>query len=602
MLTNERTNSSPIKKNSTFMETVQGKLKNIKDFSNWSAKEQMVAAGAVGAMVGALLPFVAVALPAAAIGAVGALTLFFAYKAVECTFKGLKWSAEKTVDGAKYTAGKVKDASTYAAGKARDGAVHARNSVKEGYEHSVDPLKRGAHLINKRVKEKASNVLTATANKLYRAAGNENYSDRIDNELVSGSPQKEKIQGIKEDFRAIFASGEDNSTLIKSILSGISSKIEEKIAGETYLDLRDGLPNKKVDRWKEQKKFVDNLDASSLHDLVTKRMLDKSKYFRDSVFSGHHDEIKEVIRECKFDQSVRRNNAKDAEERKASKSSSFSSVFSLGRKDSTQSTSSLSKSSSLDSVRTESTASSKAELLNPMERKEVEAPSSLKEKISSWFGGKKAPEETTNVKHQDLSALDTLSRQVGESTFYVAPPKPPKSNSLNSIGTVSTDAVPGLGSDNFATVNPSRLRRSNSSSSLSDGSPQLTPVASPELPRSASLTNLSGQNSFDSAIGSFGSSTPKRQPVIERFKASWKQEEEQKPLTFALKVSRSLPTDSGFNSPTSSPTHTMFTNGDGKVKTQADLKKTGCLDKLVEQPSTKLDENNVHHPASEKKR
>ncbi|WP_338406293.1 actin-bundling T4SS effector WalE1 family protein [Wolbachia endosymbiont (group A) of Longitarsus flavicornis] len=475
MLANEQTNSSPIKKNSTFMETVQGKLKNIKDFSNWSAKEQMVAAGAVGAMVSALLPFVAVALPAAAIGAVGALTLFFAYKAVECTFKGLKWSAEKTVDGAKYTAGKVKDASTYAAGKARDGAVHARNSVKEGYEHSVDSLKRGAHLINKRAKEKASNVLTATANKLYRAAGNENYSDRIDNELVSGSPQKEKIQGVKEDFRAIFASGEDNSTLIKSILSGISSKIEEKIAGETYLDFRDGLPNKEVDRWKEQKKFVDNLDASSLHDLVTKRMLDKSKYFRDSVFSGHHDEIKEVIRECKFDQSVRRNNAKDAEERKASKSFSLSSFSSLGRKDSEQSNS-LSKNNLLNSVRTESTASSEAELLNPTKHKEVKTPSSFREKMPSRLGGKKAPEETTNVKSPDSSESDTPSRRVGESTFYVAPPKPP-----HSIGTESTDVVPGLGSDNFATVNPSLLRRSNSSSRLSDGSPQLTPVASPEL-------------------------------------------------------------------------------------------------------------------------
>jgi hypothetical protein len=53
--------------NSAFMETVQDKLKDIKNFSNWSAKEQMIAVGAVGVMVGALLPFVAVASPVALI-------------------------------------------------------------------------------------------------------------------------------------------------------------------------------------------------------------------------------------------------------------------------------------------------------------------------------------------------------------------------------------------------------------------------------------------------------------------------------------------------------------------------------------------------------
>jgi hypothetical protein len=57
-----------------------------------------------------LCGFVAVALPVAATGPIVALTPFFAVKAVEYTFKGLKWSAEKTVDGPKYTAGKVKDA------------------------------------------------------------------------------------------------------------------------------------------------------------------------------------------------------------------------------------------------------------------------------------------------------------------------------------------------------------------------------------------------------------------------------------------------------------------------------------------------------------
>ncbi|MCM1001411.1 MAG: hypothetical protein KTV72_03725, partial [Wolbachia endosymbiont of Melophagus ovinus] len=115
------------------METLQDKLKDIKNFSNWSAKEQMVAVTAVGVIFGALLPVVAVALPVAATGAAVALTLFFAVKAVEYGYKGLKWSAEKTWEGAKYTAGKIKA-----------GAVYAKDSVKKGYENSVDSLKRGS--------------------------------------------------------------------------------------------------------------------------------------------------------------------------------------------------------------------------------------------------------------------------------------------------------------------------------------------------------------------------------------------------------------------------------------------------------------------------
>ncbi|MGL9718599.1 MAG: actin-bundling T4SS effector WalE1 family protein [Wolbachia sp.] len=118
---NSETNSNR-RQSSTFMETLQDKLKDIKNFSNWSAKEQMVAVTAVGVIFGALLPVVAVALPVAATDAAVALTLFFAVKAVEYGYKGLKWSAEKTWEGAKYTARKI----------------------KAGYEHSVDSLKRGS--------------------------------------------------------------------------------------------------------------------------------------------------------------------------------------------------------------------------------------------------------------------------------------------------------------------------------------------------------------------------------------------------------------------------------------------------------------------------
>ncbi|MDR2609049.1 MAG: hypothetical protein LBC06_00455 [Rickettsiales bacterium] len=235
-----------------------------------------------GSIVGGILATVALA----ALGVT-------AYKYRAEIKAGFKYAAEKTVEGAEYTARKIKA-----------GAVRAKNSVKEGYENSVDSLKRGAHLVNKRTREKASNVLTAAADKLYRAAGNENYSDKIDNELIPDSPQKNKIQEIKENLKAILVDGEDNTKLFESIRLGISSKIGEKIAGETYLDFRDYLPNEQVDRWKKQKSFVDNLDANDLRNLVEKRLSDKSKYFRDSIFSEHYDEIKEIIREHKIEHKL----------------------------------------------------------------------------------------------------------------------------------------------------------------------------------------------------------------------------------------------------------------------------------------------------------
>ncbi|MDE5062641.1 hypothetical protein OZD70_05275 [Wolbachia endosymbiont of Drosophila tsacasi] len=119
----------------------------------------------VGSIIGGIL----------ATAALAALSVT-AYKYRAEMGRGFKSAVEKTVDGAKHIGGKIKD-----------GAVYAKDSVKEGYEHSVDSLKRGTHLVNKRAKEKVSNVLTATADKLYRAAGNENYSDRIDNKLIPDS-------------------------------------------------------------------------------------------------------------------------------------------------------------------------------------------------------------------------------------------------------------------------------------------------------------------------------------------------------------------------------------------------------------------------------
>ncbi|WP_264736195.1 actin-bundling T4SS effector WalE1 family protein [Wolbachia endosymbiont (group A) of Rhinocyllus conicus] len=279
MLASKQTNSSPVKKNSPFMETVQDKLKDIKNFSNWSAKEQMIAVGAVGVMVGALLPFVAVALPVAATGAIVALTLFFAYKAVEYTFKGLKWSAEKTVDGAKYTAEKVKDASTYAAGKIRDGAVRAKDKIKSSTSHVVHNVSQS----------------------LDRLSSQTNYSDAMLNSQLLSGDAKDKIVSIKEQLMGIFNNKEiaNKDKLLEKILKDIVLQIESK------KDHAQGTDSEKyAPEWDKQINFIKGLNAEKLHDLLTKQSLPKDTYFLSTIFFEHHDEIKRIVKERKTEHKL----------------------------------------------------------------------------------------------------------------------------------------------------------------------------------------------------------------------------------------------------------------------------------------------------------
>lgn len=108
----------------------------------------------------------------------------------------------------------------------------------------------------------------AAANKLYNGAGSENYSDRINDELVPDSSQKKKIQEIKGDLKAIFADKGNNSGLVKNILSGISSKIDLKMAEEAKSGRKEHTP-----KWQVQKEFIHNLNEKSLYSLITKRSL-----------------------------------------------------------------------------------------------------------------------------------------------------------------------------------------------------------------------------------------------------------------------------------------------------------------------------------------
>lgn len=441
-------------------ERITDLLKGDTEFSKMKQGDKALVVGTASGLFTAVLPLLAVGATLAIPGAIVGLTLFFAakvaVKAVLSGYKGLKWSAEKTVEGAKHIGGKIKD----------------------GYEYSADSLKRGASFVSE-----------GAANKLHKAAGKEDYLDKIKRFTPK---QIGKSDEIRKDLKEIFADKGNNSELIKDILSGISSRIDSKIKEKA----ESGQIDQTFERLLEQEKFISGLSKESLHSLLTQRSLPKDTYFIDSIFSEHHDEIKEVIRECK-EEHTRFNTLERLN--KSAKRHKASSMNSLEN--------SLSGSSSTSSI---STVSSEAELLNPSEHKEVKAPTSFWSKLSSSLKGGKKPEEATYIRYQDSELDQIQSAEIGNSRFYVAPEKPPRSNSMGSLSTDST-----------ATTSSFASYRRNS--------------------------------------------------------------------------------DSGFNSPSSSPQHGMFTEKNGKLKTQADLRKTGSLDKLVGPSSTVTAEVDVEHQAPKMK-
>nr|WP_281356002.1 hypothetical protein [Wolbachia endosymbiont of Atemnus politus] len=379
-------------------ERITDLLKGDTEFSKMKQGDKILVVSAASGLFTAVLPLLAVGATLAIPGAIVGLALYFAVKvavkAVQSGYKGLKWSAEKTVDGAKYTAGKV-----------RDGAVHVKDKVKEGYEHSVDSLKKGASFVGEGV-----------ANKFHKASGETDYLDKVKRftpDVIKKSDE------IRNDMKAIFADKGNNSGLVKNILSGISSEIDLKMAEKAKSGWEEY-----TSEWQVQKEFINNLNEKSLHSLLTQRSLPKGSYFIDSVFSEHHDEIKEVIAKCKEDHILKgslkmRSNMFEEGSAKPSRSLSFSL---LGRKGSEQSNS-LSRSNSLNSVKTDSTVSSEAELLNPAEHKEVKAPSSLLDRVSSLSKGGKKSGKTTGMEDGDLDFV--------ENPIYLS--KQPRSNSLNSL-------------------------------------------------------------------------------------------------------------------------------------------------------------------------
>ncbi|APR98044.1 actin-bundling T4SS effector WalE1 family protein [Wolbachia endosymbiont of Folsomia candida] len=345
--------------------------KSVEDFADWPTQKQALAISSVGAIVFAALPILAIALPLAATGAVVSLALFFAVKAVSYAFQGLKWSGEKVVKGLGYV------------------AKQAGEGAKKGYEDSRDSLKRGYGHSKEKIKERASSMLNATADKLYRLAGETNYL----NEIKKFTPEElKKVNEIRENMKTIFADTENSSKLVKNILSEISAKIDLKIAEEKSAGQTEHVTDLK---W--QKKFVNNLTLRTLEKLLTERSLPKESYLIDSIFSEHYGEIKDIIREERFHASVRRNNTAEG---KAKKPSSL--TLPESKSSSVRSTSSLPNSGSLNSLNSVSTDGSTAELLSPTEHKKAKW---------SFFSfpriGKSAKENTTEVGYQAFSEVKT---------------------------------------------------------------------------------------------------------------------------------------------------------------------------------------------------
>ncbi|WP_264702889.1 actin-bundling T4SS effector WalE1 family protein [Wolbachia endosymbiont (group A) of Volucella inflata] len=452
------------KQQSIFAETFSKLFKENKEsnmfdrFSSLSSKEKILAVSAVGVMVGALLPFVAVALPVAATGAIVALTLFFAYKAVEYTFKGLKWSAEKTVEGAKYTAEKVKDASVYTAEKAREGYY----SVKGAISSVGRATREGAGATLGKMGRSLSNLSESMSSldAIPYSIGNEGQTVVLKTEEKTRNFNSVKEMFIKEVL-------EDKAVNSSALTKEIFSKLGEKILEKAYsVDGQSGFQKDQlINQLKQQADFVNKLDAKKLQNLLSK---DNNSLYE--IFSEHHDEIKRIVKECKIEHKL--SNSIENLNKVAGK-------YSI-REGATQSIeNSLSKSSSLDSVRTDST----------------EPP--IKVGNSTFYVDTPTPIENTN-KTATIGGRPGVARRgsTGNLTRVGTPEVSTRSASLTNLNELNASSQNSL-SEEFGS-NP--IRADN----------EVWYDAVTTLPDKGTLTH---SNSTDSGMGS-GSSTPTRKQVL----------------------------------------------------------------------------------------
>ncbi|WP_374698729.1 hypothetical protein [Wolbachia endosymbiont (group B) of Limnophora tigrina] len=373
---------------------------SIKDFSMWPAEKQILAVSAAGGLLATALPLLLAAVPLAATGAMIGLALFFSVKAVQFGYKGLEWSAEKTVDGAKYTAGKVKNASVYTAEKAREGY----HSVKGAISSVGRATREGTGATLGKMGRSLSNLSESMSSldSIPYSAGNKSETVVLRTEEETSNFNSVKEMFVKEVF-------EDKAVNSSALTKEIFSKLGEKILEKAYSV--DGQQSAKKDqlinRLKQQIDFVNKLSDKKLQNLLAQN--DNNLY---QIFSEHHNEIKKVIGECKTEHKLSSVVEKLNGVAKRHGESRRGSMLS----------NSLPRSNSLDSVRTDSTISSEAELLNPANYKEVKTATSLWDKVSSPFKSGKKSEKTTGMEDRDLDFV--------ENPIYLS--KQPRSNSLNS--------------------------------------------------------------------------------------------------------------------------------------------------------------------------
>ncbi|WP_341815219.1 hypothetical protein [Wolbachia endosymbiont (group B) of Aricia artaxerxes] len=488
MIQDSSLNSDIIHDPKKLKDRIMDLLKGDTEFSKMKKGDQALVVGTASGLFAAVLPFLAVGATLAIPSAIVGLTLFFAakvaVKAVQSGYKGLKWSAEKTVEGAKHIGGKIKDGAVYAKNSVKETASSVKQATQERASSTL--RKMGDNIQNLGRKMSDSGASVSSLDGIAYSIGNEDQTVILKTKEKTRSFNSVKEMFVKEVFED---KGVNSSALTRKIFSKLGEKILEKaysVDGQ-HSAKKDQL----INRLKQQIDFINKLDAKKLQHLLAK---DNSSLYE--IFSEHHDEIKEVIQECK-EEHTRFNTLERLN--KSAKRHKASSMNSLEN--------SLSGSSSTSSI---STVSSKAELLNPNEHKEVKEPTSFWSKLLPSLKGGKKPEEATYIRYQDSELDQIQSAEIGNSRFYVAPEKPPRSNSTGSLSTDST-----------ATTSSFASYRRNS--------------------------------------------------------------------------------DSGFNSPSSSPQHGMFTEKNGKLKTQADLRKTGSLDKLVGPSSTVTAEVDVEHQAPKMK-
>lgn len=476
---------------SNFIETLQDKLKDIKNFSHFSAKEQVLVASAVGAIFGAALPVLAVALPAAATAVIVALTIFFAVKAVEYAFKGLKWSAEKTVEGTKYTAGKIKK-----------GVIHARDSLREAVSSVAQATREGTSATLKTVGNKLGNLGASMSSLDSIPYSIESHGQTV---VLKTEEKTKNFNNVKEMFIKEVFKGKDmnNSGLIREIFSKLGEKILEKaysVDGQQAFK-----KHQLISQLEQQANFINKLSAKKLENLLAQD--DNNLY---EIFSEHHDEIKRIIGECKTEyqlSSVIERLNESA--RKHGESKRHSAIASLSKSDSVI------------------TVSSTAGLLNPEEHKQT---TPLTQKVSSLFGGKKVLEEAreaTNVKYQALGTIPAATiggrpgiarrNSTGNLTKALTPKVPTISANLDKVVNSSSQSSLSEAVFNDPTVKQNldgfssgTLTRSNSVSSVASNSSYLSTLSGRDDSIASKSSSFSYRGGSDSGRGVSATSTPEK--------------------------------------------------------------------------------------------